>query len=255
MTILKFSIILKKRIPPHQFGCEGLRTGFLPVLVFIMNEKVYVYVDGLNFYYGLVKGTPYKWLDFKSLFEKILPKNLEILKIKYFTTEVKSFPQDPQAPHRQRVYLEALNRYIPEIEIIYGTFFINERQRKLKEPIKCNNGKIIEYVSVIEPEEKGSDVNLATHLLNDAWLNLYDWAAVVSNDSDLAEALRLIKEQNKKILLIPTFSKKGETKMKKPTSKLLKYADDLRDIRESALSKCQLPEKIPGTNLYKPPNW
>lgn len=40
-------------------------------------------------------------------------------------------------------------------------------------------------------EEKGSDVNLAIHLLNDAWNNRFDVAVVVSNDSDLAEAMRL----------------------------------------------------------------
>lgn len=232
-------------------GLEKSSPGFLS-----MKERAYIYVDGLNFYYGLVKNTPYKWLDFKALFRRILPKDLEILKIKYFTAEVKSFPQDPEAPHRQRVYLEALKRYIPEFEVIYGTFLISERKRRLKNPIQDSNGKSIEYACVIEPEERGSDVNLAVHLLNDAWLNLYDWAVVVSNDSDLAEALRLVKEQNRKrILLVPPISKEGKTRMKKPTSRLLEYADDLRYIRKSTLSKCQLPEVIPGTSLHKPSTW
>ena len=35
-------------------------------------------------------------------------------------------------------------------------------------------------------EEKGSAVNLAVHLLNDGWLDAYDCAVVISNDSDLA---------------------------------------------------------------------
>ena len=33
-------------------------------------------------------------------------------------------------------------------------------------------------------EEKGSDVNLAAYLLNDAWMNLFEAAVVVSNDTD-----------------------------------------------------------------------
>lgn len=41
-------------------------------------------------------------------------------------------------------------------------------------------------VDIIKTEEKGSDVNLAVHLLNDGWLDAYDCAVVVSNDSDLA---------------------------------------------------------------------
>ena len=48
-------------------------------------------------------------------------------------------------------------------------------------------------VNVIKTEEKGSDVNLAVHLLNDAWLNKYECAVIVSNDSDMAEAMRLVK--------------------------------------------------------------
>jgi len=47
-------------------------------------------------------------------------------------------------------------------------------------------------VKIVKTEEKGSDVNLAVHLLNDAWLNLYDCAVVISNDSDLAESCRLV---------------------------------------------------------------
>ena len=43
-------------------------------------------------------------------------------------------------------------------------------------------------VKVWKNEEKGSDVNIAVHVLNDAWQNAHDCAVVVSNDSDLAEA-------------------------------------------------------------------
>ena len=46
---------------------------------------------------------------------------------------------------------------------------------------------------VIKTEEKGSDGNLAVHLLNDGWLDAYDCAVVVSNDSDIAEAMRLVR--------------------------------------------------------------
>ena len=41
-------------------------------------------------------------------------------------------------------------------------------------------------VNIIKTEGKGSDVNLAVHLLNDGWLDAYDCAVVISNDSDLA---------------------------------------------------------------------
>ena len=45
-------------------------------------------------------------------------------------------------------------------------------------------------VQVMKSEEKGSDVNLATYLLVDAFDDDYEAAVVVSNDSDLAEPIR-----------------------------------------------------------------
>jgi hypothetical protein len=48
-------------------------------------------------------------------------------------------------------------------------------------------GRGQEYVRVIKTEEKGSDVNLATHLLHDAHMGRFELGVVVSNDSDLLE--------------------------------------------------------------------
>jgi len=50
--------------------------------------KTTVYIDGYNFYYGLVKNTKYKWLDLHSLFSeisKIQNPQSQIVSIKYFT--------------------------------------------------------------------------------------------------------------------------------------------------------------------------
>ena len=49
--------------------------------------KTIFYVDGFNFYYSAVKGTPLRWLNFESLFQRVFPNN-SITAIKYFTTEV-----------------------------------------------------------------------------------------------------------------------------------------------------------------------
>ena len=50
--------------------------------------RTYIYVDGFNFYYGAIKDTPYKWLDFKKLFQNLLDPTNNIISIKYFTVEV-----------------------------------------------------------------------------------------------------------------------------------------------------------------------
>ena len=53
--------------------------------------RTHVYVDGFNFYYGCVKGTPFKWLNFHELFRRLLPPN-DIRAIKYFTARVEGRP-------------------------------------------------------------------------------------------------------------------------------------------------------------------
>ena len=44
-------------------------------------------------------------------------------------------------------------------------------------------------VRVMKTEEKGSDVNLATYLLVDAFEDRFDVAVIISNDSDLKEPI------------------------------------------------------------------
>ena len=101
----------------------------------------------------------------------------------------------------------------------------------------------------VRTEEKGSDVNLAVHLLNDGWLDLYDCAVVMSNDSDLAEAMRLVKQHRGKRIGLVTPGTRGSSRQ------LLAHADFARRIRSNGLRHSQLPETIPGTNIRKPVSW
>jgi len=203
--------------------------------------RTYIYIDGFNFYYRLIKNTPYKWLDLKALFSKLLTDQNNILKIKYFTAIV-SGRIDPHQPIRQKTYIRALEKHIPELEVYYGHFLSHEVDAPRA------GASPMQFVKIIKSEEKGSDVNLAVHLLNDAWLNKYDCAIVVSNDSDLAEALRIVKNDlRKKIGLL--------TPVDSPSMELKKYATFTKQIRKGVLSVSQLPDPIPGTTLYKPKTW
>ena len=210
--------------------------------------RTIVYVDALNLYYGALKGTSYKWLDLQELFAKVLPSQYDIQGIRYFTTQVSGTPSDPSKPLRQGSYIRALQHVSPNLKVYYGHFLRHRVTLPLETPIGNQR-----TARVIRTEEKGSDVNLATHLLNDCWLNAYDCAAVVTNDSDIAEAMRLVKQHsNKEIGLVST--KIGPVKGRRRVSKELRqHADFLRHIRPSVLSQCQLPNPIPGTNIHKPP--
>ena len=95
---------------------------------------------------------------------------------------------------------------------------------------------------MVKTEEKASDVNLAVHLLNDCWLNAYDCAIVVTNDSDIAEAMRLVKQHHRKRIGLAT-----------PGNRPVASTDGTRilvHIRNKAvLQQSQLPDPIPGTTI------
>lgn len=206
--------------------------------------RTIIYIDGFNLYYGCLKGAKYKWLDVLKLFQIILAPENEIVTIKYFTAVVKPTPNDPSAPQRQNAYFNALKAHIPCIEIINGFFLRNKTRMANANPPPTT-------VEVWKTEEKGSDVNLAIQLLNDAWLDKYDCGIVVSNDSDMAESMRMIRLYHpKKILGLVT---PGETK--RTSEQLRKHAHFIKKIRNNDLAKAQLPNPVLNGNIPKPKDW
>lgn len=207
--------------------------------------RTIIYVDGFNLYYGGVKGTPYKWLDILKLCQLLLPKN-QIVKIKYFTALVTARPKDPDQPNRQQIYLRAL-RTIPGLEIIYGHFLEHEIMMPAANP-SPNEPK---YVRVIKTEEKGSDVNIATHLVNDGHNDRYQVAVIVSNDSDLVEPVKIVRQELK--LPIGVLNPIP----KHPSHELQKVATFVKPIRKGVLSASQFPTRLKDAagEFYKPPAW
>ncbi|MSQ52041.1 MAG: NYN domain-containing protein [Betaproteobacteria bacterium] len=211
-----------------------------------------IYIDGFNLYYRAVRGTPYKWLDLKKVCQKLLQPEHVIVAIKYYTAPV-SGKRDPGQPIRQQTFLRALKATIPEFTVQQGHFLTHEVSAPLARPAPGQ----APTVRVLKTEEKGSDVNLAVHLLNDAWLNVYDCAVIISNDSDLAESMRLIRlhHPTKKIGLI--FPRQGGAGARHahPSRELTKHAHFVKHLGQTVLAACQLPNPIPGTTINKPTGW
>lgn len=202
--------------------------------------RTYVYVDGFNFYYGAVKGTPYKWLDLNLMCQQILPKN-QILKIKYFTARVQARPNDPNQPSRQDIYLRAL-RTIPDLEIIFGSFLASQPYMI---EVKTNR-----RVQVYKTEEKGSDVNIAAHMIHDAHQVRFDVAVLVSNDSDLVEPIKIVRyELGIPVIVLNPYPK--------PSYQLKQHATFVKPIRQGLLANCQFPPLMTdGTGVFqKPATW
>ncbi len=93
------------------------------------------------------------------------------------------------------------------------------------------------FVRVIKTEEKGTDVNLASYLLTDAYASDYDIAVVISNDSDLAYPMKYVKCFLGKTvgLLNP---------QNNPSFELMKMQPFYKKIRPAVLAACQFPETI-----------
>jgi uncharacterized LabA/DUF88 family protein len=130
-----------------------------------------------------------KWLNVKALAERLLDPANVVIGVKYYTARV-SGRFDAAAPARQQIYLGALGT-VPEISIHMGCFLLSEKFAGLVKPPEFRPRVPLappwpDVVKIIKVEEKGSDVNLASHLLLDAFQDNFDVAAVLSNDSDLS---------------------------------------------------------------------
>lgn len=145
-----------------------------------------VYVDGFNLYFGMLEAgyENCKWLDIKKLMSSLLKPDQSIVDIKYFTSRVGN---NPDKQKRQTTYIEALES--TGIKIIYGRYQVND--------IECHRcGHIWR-----EPNEKMTDVNIATQIIIDAYQDKYDAAILVSGDSDLVPPIRSVHEnfKNKRV--------------------------------------------------------
>ncbi len=211
---------------------------------FIKAMKTIVYVDGFNLYYGAVQKTSLKWLNIAKLSGLLLPRD-RIVRIKYFTARIKARRSDPDQPNRQQTYLRAL-RTIPNLEIIYGSFLSNATALPLESSLPDNP----KFVRVVRTEEKGSDVNIATHLVNDAHNGRFEAAILITNDSDLAEPVRIVCDELGFVVGILN-------PQKHPSRVLSKYASFVKPIRKWALMESQFSDHLKDSkgSFHKPHKW
>jgi hypothetical protein len=213
-----------------------------------------IYIDGFNLYYRLLKENPqFKWLDLRALATILLQPQNQIRTIRYYTAGI-SGRFDPSAPARQQVYLDALQS-IPEITIHLGSFLVTKPWSGLVHPPQMRGGAVPQFslpypvvAKVWKTEEKGSDVNLASHLLRDAFQGSFDAAAVLSNDTDLMEPIRIVTQELG--LPVGLFCP-----VPKPAAGLVQVASFIRHIRVHHMQESQFPDTIPGSLFARPASW
>ncbi len=206
--------------------------------------RVSVYIDGFNLYYGSLKDKPGRWLNLYEFSKKLLPKEEYEPIVKYFSAPLtgrKGKPNDAYKRLRQQTYLRALAT-LPSVSVKLGFFLMHKVFMRMV--------GTQEIVKVWKSEEKGTDVNIASAIIDDGHKDLYDVAIVISNDSDLVEPIRIVKEDlRKKVIIMNPF--------KKNAFELEKIASEHRSIRTWMIEQSQLADTIEDENglITKPPEW
>jgi len=239
-----------------------------------------IYVDGYNLYYGRLKRTPYKWLDIVALFEqKILPTvlyldpldgapctmELDGCAVKYFTaTILESLSTNKDSVSSQAVYHNALRRHCADrVHFIMGRYSVYEAsQHVISADVPKRQPRDCPKLSVWKIEEKQTDVNLALQAYDDALRGDIDQIVMVTNDTDLAPALAMIRARCPSIvvgLVIPTRLNQDSTDQEREANtSLSKHAHwTRRHITDEELLASQLPPVVLGGRrpAVKPDSW
>lgn len=182
--------------------------------------RIGVYVDGYNLYYGARdccgRSTPgWRWLDIRRAVESAVStqgswSGWNIERVVYCTARVDA-KTNPSAAADQDVYLKAIKQSGCVDWIEYGNYVarvkssllaVKDPKTRRPVPVKSTWPVMVQdsartpsldahfLVSYLHLEEKGSDVNVASHLLLDVLAGTVDATVVISDDSDLAFPIR-----------------------------------------------------------------
>lgn len=196
--------------------------------------RVGVYADAFNIYYGARglcgRSTPgWRWLDLPGLAMGLInPQrwpNAHLSRFVYCTAP-RDRTGDPSSLADQQIYISALQHSYPRVmTVAYGKYVPRTKSGVLvdksrpprripapnpvpswlpAEPVIGPDGHTELLVSVTTFEEKGSDVNVASHLLTDVLTRQIDVAMVLSNDSDLQLPLQIARHHVPVATINPT---------------------------------------------------
>lgn len=147
-------------------------------------QRVSAFIDGFNLYHALkaLRDNRLKWLDLWALSEALtLRRSQTLTSVYYFSAYATWLPQQAQ---RHAAYVAALTAR--GVTPILGNFKKKDRACR-----SCG-------ARWIGHEEKETDVNIALRLLSEAEDDTYDVAILITRDSDIAPAVRLVRARHPK---------------------------------------------------------
>lgn len=139
-----------------------------------MSERVVVFVDGTNFYFGCKGLMGNAKIDFHK-FSRLLVKDRSLIRTYYYNSPLNKELDEIKYKSQQRFF-----------EQLKGTPYLELRLGRLVK----RNGVLV---------EKGTDVSIAIDMLTLAWNNVYDTAVLVSGHGDFAAAVKSVKDKGKHV--------------------------------------------------------
>ncbi len=189
-------------------------------------RRVACFIDGLNLYHAIsdLCRPELKWTDLKTLSKVFLKSHSEELsQVFYFSAYAEHVSESSQKCQKSYIRALELTGVIP----ILGHF-----KKKNRRCPSCTH-------HWVGHEEKETDVNIALFLLDLAYQNAYDRALVISNDSDLVPAIKIVRKN---------FPQKRITTVSPPqqfhSRELIQVSSDKTKVRVEHLERCLLPSVI-----------
>src|SRR4030043_2201723 len=184
-----------------------------------MENRVGIFIDGSNLYHALRDNCLRVDLNFTEFTSKLCAGRP--LFRTYYYNVVQDPLQRPDSHREQQEFLDTL-RKTPYLEVRLGST------------------KLLQGV----PVEKGTDIMLATDLLNYAWKDLYDVAILVSGDGDFAYALQAVKNAGKHVEVAYFGSNVSKSLLEVADNSLLLDSNFFRGLWRSKNRRTRRPRKI-----------
>lgn len=257
-TALRQEVVERGSANPGPFQAQSSQAsppkqptaGLLSAPPFVGRKRSIIYIDGFNFYFGMLAGRPdLKWINYQRLAELLRPDD-DILQVRLFTALVDRHRAVSGKGDRQLRLWTAL-RSQPKITVTEGKFAARERTCLVP---SCHHA-LRTYTAL---EEKQTDVNLALSLVRDVQTLAPDHVIVISGDTDLLPALDVVMSIDRKVRPVIYIPVHEENLRYRRKDEFMKYSQAVKPVPEKYLRMAQFASKVPladGTVVERPVEW
>lgn len=152
-------------------------------------ERVMMFIDGSNFYYGLLDALGTAAIDFNIFGNLLCGQERRLVHTHYYNVRLRQAVDKLRYAEQQKFF--SVLQSIPHFSLHTGRLVDRKREEICP---KCGHQYNVSYQT-----EKGVDVFLAIHMLAYAFDNQYDTAILVRQDGDFAPAVAEVKRLRKRV--------------------------------------------------------